>query len=233
MLLELDAGNTRIKWRLRSAQGIQGRGVDFAAALTQGEDFSAVSQVHLAAVNDDWPPAVQTFLNTRSVLRASTQACTGQLKCAYTDFHRLGIDRWLAMLATQREFSHAGHIVVDAGTAITLDIIAPQGQHLGGYIVPGVEMQKQALLHNTRQIKAEAAWQPGFTPGQNTQQCVEHGILSMCVAWLEQQAQRHPGYHCWISGGSAGLILSGTKQIWQHEPDLVLDGLTHYFELNR
>ena len=233
MLLELDACNTRIKWRLRQGADVIAAGVDFAKALA-GQDFSAVNNVFLSAVNEQWPAEVEAFLQGRNVRRAVTQAQTGTMICAYEDYSRLGIDRWLAMLAAWMQQQNCGHIVVDAGTAITLDIIDAQGRHLGGYIVPGLEMQKKALLQNTRKIQTAADWQTGITsPGANTQQCVEHGILAMCIAWLDNTAAQYPDFCYWLSGGSAQLIMPVSQTAWRHAPDLVLDGLTHYFDLNR
>lgn len=233
MLLELDAGNTRIKWRLKQPGKHSVVGADFAQALQSPELFAGVNLVHIAAVNDQWPPEVQAFLQNIPVRRAETQAQTGTLLCAYQEHTRLGVDRWLAMLAAHRAFPGSGHLVVDAGTAITLDIVAPGGLHLGGYIVPGLDMQKTALLHNTRKVSAPADWQFGLTPGQNTRQCVEHGILSMCHHWLVSVAVEYPGYQLWLTGGAAPLLQTGLGGSWQYAADLVLDGLTNYFELNR
>lgn len=233
MLLELDAGNTRIKWRMKDAAGFINAGADFSQALQNPDLFVSVNQVHYAAVNDHWPAAVHDFLNKMPNRRALTQAQTGALVCAYTDYARLGVDRWLAMLAAHTVAPERGHIVVDAGTAITLDIVAPGGLHQGGYIVPGLDMQKTALLQNTRQVSAPADWQQGTTPGQTTRQCVEHGILSMCSTWLESVVRQYPGYQLWLTGGSAPLLQASSTDQWQYAADLVLDGLANYFELNR
>lgn len=233
MLLELDAGNTRIKWRLTQPDNTRVAGADFAQALQSPGLFAEVSAVHIAAVNDQWPPEVQVFLQGVPVRRALTQRQTGTLVCAYQDYTRLGVDRWLAMLAAHTAAPGSGHLVVDAGTAITLDIVASGGQHLGGYIVPGLDMQKTALLHNTRHVSAPADWQLGMAPGQNTRQCVEHGILSMCHHWLVSTAAEYPGYQLWLTGGAAPLLQTGLGGSWQYAADLVLDGLTNYFELNR
>jgi type III pantothenate kinase len=233
MLLELDAGNTRIKWRIKHATQIVAAGADFAQALKTPDVFVAVTHVHFAAVNDHWPPSVQGFLGKVPAQRALTQVQTGSLVCAYADYARLGVDRWLAMLAAHSAAPNSGHVVVDAGTAITLDIVAPGGLHQGGYIVPGLDMQKTALLQNTRQISAPADWQLGTEPGQTTRQCVEHGILSMCHSWLGSIAQQYPAYQLWLTGGAAPLLQVNAAAQWQYAADLVLDGLTNYFELNR
>ena len=80
---------------------------------------------------------------------AHTQAYYQGLTVAYQDERRLGVDRWLAMLAARQAAAGQGVCVVDCGSALTLDVVDHEGRHLGGYIVPGLAMMESALLNNT------------------------------------------------------------------------------------
>src|SRR5690606_12310751 len=70
---------------------------------------------------------------------------------------QLGADRWLAILAGFSRAKRAS-VIVDCGSAITLDLVSARGEHLGGYIAPGLTLMRRALLGNTEKIKiADAA----------------------------------------------------------------------------
>jgi type III pantothenate kinase len=68
---------------------------------------------------------------------------------AYADPTRLGVDRWLALIATHRQVAGPA-LIVDAGTAVTFDLLLGDGTHLGGLILPGVRLLRETLLSRTR-----------------------------------------------------------------------------------
>lgn len=232
MRLELDAGNTRIKWRVWHDGDIILRGADLKSDINWQQplpewiaqlDSVWVSSVHKE--QDDWIAAQfpqAEFAQCKSV--------HGQLKNSYSDPLRMGVDRWLAMLAVWDQQPGHGHIVVDAGTAITMDIISQDGQHVGGYICPGVSMMKNNLLLGTSKILANQQWLEGRLPGKYTQQCVDHGIQDMVASWVENCCKQYPEAMLWISGGDGQWLaaLLSSKNIVN--PDLVLDGLKISFQ---
>ena len=78
------------------------------------------------------------------------------MKCAYADPSRLGIDRWIAVLAAYH-LAPGGACVIDAGTAATFDAVDAHGRHLGGLIMPGPQLLAAALDRNTSNIGATLA----------------------------------------------------------------------------
>ena len=70
----------------------------------------------------------------------------------YRDPERLGVDRWLALIAA-RERSKQPTVIVDAGSACTIDLLDSEGRHLGGYILPGLTAMGEALVRGTHQIQ--------------------------------------------------------------------------------
>lgn len=225
--LELDVGNTRIKWRLVSAEKVVHQGVDLKSEVA----FEVGAPSWLNDVHDVWVSSVHQEQNKwiESQFSSVHYAATKDTQCglinSYADVSRMGVDRWLAMLAARQRDLSSSHIVIDAGTAITLDVIDAIGQHVGGYICPGLEMMKQALLGGTNSVLADSDWEVGREPGMETQVCVDHGIQDMVLSWFERHFLLSPDAKVTISGGD-GERLSGLLGLKDdYYPDLVLDGL--------
>lgn len=228
MRLELDAGNTRIKWR--SVDGSHEiSGDDFAAALSQ-------QAIPMAKVKTVWVSSVHEQQNhwikqqCPNAQFAQSQVSQHGLSNSYQDPHKMGVDRWLAMLAAWTSHPDSAHIVIDAGTALTMDIVDAFGRHVGGYICPGLGLMKDSLLGATSRVHAVDDWLVGRAPGENTQMCVDHGILDLAVSWIEKHKALQPEAKVWLTGGAAPLLIQLFEKPVIHEPHLVLNGLRAYFE---
>ena len=76
---------------------------------------------------------------------ATVSSELGGLRCAYQQVGNLGIDRWLALISGYTLYPNMAAIVVDAGTATTIDVLNNDGQHLGGWILPGLDLMTSSL----------------------------------------------------------------------------------------
>jgi type III pantothenate kinase len=154
VILLLDIGNTRVKWAWLEEFGL---GAASAAAHdtthrawqqeieTDGRvpHRIVVSNVAGVAVRDvvvDW--ARGHFSIQPEVLVAERQACG--VTNAYPKPEMLGVDRWLGLIAARRASPRAT-CILNAGTAFTVDALAPDGRHLGGFIIPGVQLLNDSL----------------------------------------------------------------------------------------
>lgn len=146
---------------------------------------------------------------------------------------RVGIDR-VAAAAAAAAAKPSGRpaIVVDCGTATTVDVVAGDGRFLGGAILPGPELIARALAEGTSRLPAVADLDSGALPampGRNTQQAIAAGIgfgMRGAVARLVAEAAAALGGEPWLvlTGGSRGIVrdaLPGATEI----PDLVLHGI--------
>lgn len=225
--LELDVGNTRIKWRVISGSQFIAQGSDLKQELVTDKAlpvwFSSVNCVWVSSVHQQQNKWIEQYFPFAEY--AEVKAKQHGLKNSYDNVARMGVDRWLAMLAARHGKSDQAHIVIDAGTAITLDIIDELGQHMGGYICPGLNMMKSTLLGGTNKVLAEAGWSVGRAPGKHTQHCVDHGIQDMVASWLERHFQMLPEACITISGGDGENLAALLKKKSRYVPDLVLDGL--------
>lgn len=169
MILLLDIGNTRIKW----AELEDGRlGAQAAAAHTE-ERAQAFERIFAEDATSQHGPirvpsrVVVSNVGGEEVARLCSQACTrrfglvpeflvanakaGGVINAYAEPAKLGVDRWLAMIAGY-DIAHAAICVVSVGTALTIDVVDEAGNHLGGIIAPGLNLMRDSLLRNTSEI---------------------------------------------------------------------------------
>lgn len=148
---------------------------------------------------------------------------------AYKQFNDLGSDRWCAMIGAGHEFE-SDIIVIDCGSAITIDVLSRSGNHLGGYILPGIAMMKRSLGLNTAEVKiTKSDTRLTLTPSATTTDCVESAVYLAVVKLIEavfkQQGSQSKGAQCVLTGGDAPLIAELVSMKYIMMPDLVLRGL--------
>lgn len=234
MRLLIDAGNTRLKWRLDQ----QGLVVQRGTCLFDSPDWLDDLAPHAGAIERI---AVSTVVSEarRCVLAEKLQqisgadvrfywseASRGGLRNSYSDFSKMGADRWHAMYAAWHQQSNA-FAVVDAGSAITVDYVADDGTHLGGYILPGKQMMLRSLQQDAARIGFESVDARAGDPGATTTECVQHGIFWLWEAFarrLTDDCLRHGLGRVLCTGGDAPLLISAGLSA-DHDPDLVLIGL--------
>lgn len=239
MILEMDIGNTRIKWRLlnaasdRLAGGVSEHSIDFLQLIYA--DHQELSRVRLACVAkrkivSEIVEAVEQLWSVKA-LSARTQDKLGGLEVVYSDVSRLGVDRWLAMLAAYHMVKQSV-CVIDCGTAITVDLVDCSGKQVGGYIVPGIAMQVSSLLKSTGQIRLEQSIETGLQGwGCSTEEAVNFGVSRQVSSFInsivDEQIETEQPPVFFITGGDACEILPIIHCADQFRwcPELVMEGL--------
>lgn len=238
MILELDCGNTRIKWRLLQGGAVIQRGslVTLQEIMT-GLQPLLEGQVQLCRVVSVWST------EATHALISGLKAWIAQVECAkpqkqlldvvnaYENYKTLGMDRWLAVVAAYQKY-HEPALVFDFGTALTADYVSGTGQHLGGFIVPGVELMRSSLCSKTQRIRYSADNMPALgliSPQTNTISGVEQGLHLMIRGFVEEQKKiakyclgEH--FHVFVAGGDAQIIIDLFDDVHVAN-DLVFDGL--------
>ena len=236
MHLLIDAGNSRLKWVAVIGEYDE-TAITQYGLLAEFESYiksinTAETDVLLAAVNQTQElMALLGSAGFRSLTSVKSQSKQQGIENSYSQPERMGVDRWLAMIAAYRLVDDEGVIVVDAGSAITIDIVSEQGLHLGGYIVPGLTMAKRALFANTEQVnRYDEALLVGDAPnndtmklGNNTLQCVEYGVLNQMLALVKQVVGQFPDFKLIITGGDGELLADSIPAL--ADKNLVLKGL--------
>lgn len=239
MILELDCGNSLIKWRLVDKP----MGIITPVTAVDSVDELLLQLMHAPTPKRGRLVSVRTEQETQAIVQELSQALQIPVAIArpasflagvtngYDEPERLGMDRWLAVVGAY-QLTQKACLVIDLGTAVTVDLVTASGKHLGGFITPGLPMLRGQLQQHTRRVRysdAEAREALAtMSPGSNTGQAVERGCLMMLRAYIERQireADHHLGigFSILATGGDAGLIadLSDVACI----PDLVFEGL--------
>lgn len=214
MRLLLDMGNTRLKWALQEPRsGWLARGAtewreDMIAVLeTAWAGLPRTVAVIAASVVDVGREAQVAAVTERLFAGAPTWVRTPASACgvrnAYAEPQRLGVDRFLAMVAACAD-GHAPCVLAGAGTALTLDALAADGRHLGGLIAPGVQLMQQSLLEATARVRPE---RPGriLELADNTADAMTSGCWHAAAALIERFVARMAPR----LGGTQTLILGG------------------------
>jgi type III pantothenate kinase len=246
MILEIDAGNTRIKWRLRKREGnewvTQSEGFVFAeektpvAFLEFGRQLekmpvSDVERMLVASVRgDDFRTAFTTLMTEKwritPEFAESSSRCAGVVN-GYTFPEKLGVDRWLAMVAAYDDAGRAC-CILNCGTTITFDLMANDGRHLGGYIVPGLRLMRNALAARSPALMLSTEQWGETGLGDSTEKAIHHGLLKMAAGFaadLHKQYEKMESPIWYISGGDGELLQRHLPWSTKLVPTLVLDGL--------
>lgn len=178
--LLLDIGNSATKWMFFDAHGqfTEGR-IDTAEI---GDGLVHELEDAMVLVSSVASPELQKALSAdlaplcRQVWFAQSRSSLNGLVNSYADPERMGVDRWLAMLGARRRVS--GRVcVVDAGSALTIDLVTEDGRHEGGYIIPGVTLMERALFADTDRVRDSLSGSVSIAPGRSTAEAVSHGLL--------------------------------------------------------
>jgi len=240
MILELDCGNSFIKWRVLDQAAVFNAGVvgsadELLAALSALPGI-ALSAARLVSVRGDEETSSLVELLSQQfgvvALCARPAPSAAGVKNGYIDYERLGLDRWMAVLGAYR-LAGGACLVLDLGTAVTSDFVDAGGEHLGGFICPGLPLMRSQLRTHTRRIRyegdaAEEAMQV-LVPGRSTVEAVERGCSLMLRGFVQTQlelARRYWGdsFSVFLTGGDAGSvkeILPAARVM----PDLIFVGL--------
>ncbi len=247
--LLIDIGNTRLKWGVLGDHGIRRTGhisrekirdqglVALTSKLPRHVDTVFASNVAGTSFATRLSGVIGMHCGADvHFARTSSEACG--VSNSYRHPRRMGVDRWVAMIGAWSEVG-AACLVVDAGTAVTIDAIDDDGTHLGGQILPGVRLMAEALASQTSDIPnvARRAARHGsgleiFT--SSTASAVEHGTMNAVVGAVERAARVLRENDCdptiVLTGGDASRILTSLGEEPLHRPHLVLQGLAQLLE---
>lgn len=234
LCLQFDVGNSGAKWRFCQLGEVVASGTyaweDRGASSEFPETITSVDRVLVSSVaSAEKDAALAHDLEQRWGLVpwfAKTQAECAGLKNSYADPSRMGVDRWLAMLGARNRYEGA-LCVIDAGSALTIDHVRADGQHLGGYIIPGPALMERALLFDTDRVRFDEPAEYALTPGTSTAEAVRHGIAlaqagAVSLALSQITASSVTVVYCG-GAGRALMELAGGRGNWH--PDLVFEGL--------
>jgi len=240
-MLLVDIGNSRVKWA-RLERGVLGSQRAAPHAGWTASDWRArlfdegpVDAVLVATVADR---------ESAAALSAATRMATGQeprfvttgreaagVRSGYANPALLGVDRWLAVIGAYRRVRGAC-VVADVGTAATIDVVAADGQHCGGFIVPGPALMVASLVAGTSDLgtrRENSGPDSGACFADNTRDAMQRGCRLAVAALIDRSVLEAGGGQSTppllLTGGAATEVLPLVRSPCEHVPDLVLRGL--------
>jgi type III pantothenate kinase len=146
----------------------------------------------------------------------------------YESPQQLGVDRWMALIASWDRF-HSAACIVDCGTAVTLDALSHDGRHLGGLIAPGLRLMQKALSSGAQALKDIPGGRVRLL-ANNTEDAIAAGTFFALTALIDSfvdkvQAELSTPALTILTGGDAPAVLPRLSTHAILEPDLILCGL--------
>lgn len=236
MILQIDIGNSRIKWRLRRSGLTLQSGFAAHGDYSWLQDLAVAQRVWVSSVVPAESKRLQATLESCGQPKAEfacAQARTGDVLNGYQEPATLGVDRWLALLGA-RQFSAKPVLVVDAGTALTVDLLAADGSHMGGYIAPGLALMRQSLALKSQALDVEPLPSLQLLPGRSSAAAIDAALVAMgrglidvgCVSLTAADPRQ----------SLMLLFTGGDGDFWRqvmgeggYEPELLFVGLERYF----
>ncbi|RBP78636.1 type III pantothenate kinase [Marinomonas rhizomae] len=225
-VLIVDAGNTSIKFT--AFEGEQVLWVERGDGCPTESGF-VPEVIYFASVRSKEQSAllhadIQAEFPQSDWVTLTSQAFACGVSNAYVEPERLGIDRWLGVIAAHH-LVKSDVVVVDAGTAIKVDVVNKEGVHLGGYIAAGLAMMEDALLSKTARIRYgtdEVVTGQGLP--NSTARAVVEGGREMVLGFLERIYHRYPEFKWVVTGGDAQELLDSLGVSLECQPNLVALG---------
>jgi type III pantothenate kinase len=221
-VLLLDAGNTRLKWGLHDgARWLAQDTLEYARIAELPRAVAARgTPAHALGANVAGERVAAAVGAALAALRIPlTWNTSGHEQCgvrnSYGDPAQLGADRWAAAIGAHTLFGAAA-VVVNAGTAITVDALTADGVFLGGLILPGLTLMRDALAEGTAQLpRADGTF--AFFPA-STADAIASGALNAACGAIERMAD-----YLEASGGVAPVLLLSGGDAAQLAPHLAAE----------
>ena len=236
MNLLIDLGNSRLKWALYDKLALVKQGESLTHAELTPQRLTALWQslqpqkIGLSCVGNthllDSIKSVIVSLWGNQIIchHAATQTYAFGVHNGYQQPEKLGIDRWLALIATRQIYST--HVcLVDCGTAITIDILNTQGQHEGGVISAGVCLMQKALASHTADLP-QLTHANHIGLATDTKAAIYSGTVFAACGLIEHiMAKQPPHTTLLLTGGDAPVLSAQLNTPHTLNTTLVLHGL--------
>jgi type III pantothenate kinase len=239
MNLVIDIGNSRTKINVFDSSGMM---YDLAVSdfgqeiLKRVCDEYPVTKAILSATKE-FDPAISEMLRSRFALYIEMDAHTIlPVRNCYKTPETLGKDRLAAAVGANFLYPGKNVLIIDAGTALTFDLVNEDAEFRGGNISPGLDMRFRALHHFTGKLPLVGIGDCENFFGESTENAiragVQNGILFEIQAYIEYFKENYKKIEVIFTGGDAKFFESKLKNSFFVHSNLVATGLNRILEYN-
>lgn len=239
MIALVDIGNSRTKLCVVS-QGSRGPVKSLSNELLSSdyltECFDKADKLIVASVSrNELTDKIELWCQQHNISyqQVVSEKRRNDVVSAYHQPSQLGVDRWLTLIAANSLYSGKNILIIDAGTATTIDLLAANGEHQGGWILAGIDMLFCCVLANTSQVKANAVNTASLTFGASSSENVNNatwaatvGAINLAVSQSEQQGVVID--EILVTGGNGAALVGLLSHRCTMIEDLVFVGLQDY-----
>ncbi len=222
--LFVDIGHTTVKWKTCSSNISKESVESFSASSLPNNKCIWLSAVAHPSIVDS---IKREFTDVELVLPSKKH---GNLTIAYESPSELGVDRFLAMLGAIDNFPSTNLLVIDLGSALTIDIVNEDGIHKGGLIMPGLMTLRKSFVKFSTENMSQGL--KGLQ--NNTKDAWLSGTETMLIVTIKEQIKdfqsQYSNGSVLMTGGDITKLSSELPQSLNYFENLVLDGLVSYAE---
>lgn len=238
MLLAIDIGNTSVSLGVFDGGKLKRHcyfDVDKARDYTALEKLLKINskKIKAVAISNVVPSLAKNFSQASQKIFGVkpfwVTPATVQMRLRVDTPKEVGADRLCNAVAAWKKFKKPA-IVVDFGTATTLDIVTAKGKYGGGAILPGIHVSLKALASSCAQLPKVKIAKPKRVVGRNTIECIQAGLYHGTIGMIDHlvrssEKEEKTKMKVIATGGLAKLIAKDSKTIEVIDPYLTLKGI--------
>lgn len=238
--LYLDIGNSFLKMATRKISDwhivFEGEHKRLDELCSTIESFGESKKVVVSSVRKDITHRLLQSLPGLKI-REYTSADISAKMLDYKTPETLGLDRFLVCLGAAKESEHKNVIVIDAGSACTLDLMTDERVYCGGVIMPGLEIIRSAMENRLPELPTAPHSIPENWPGKSTTECIEWGVnggfIHAIQGFIDQYKSMVGDLDIYVTGGDAGQLIQwmGNDEKFIHRKTLIWDGMEEFGSL--
>lgn len=233
-----DIGNTRVKLALFDGDRLADRCCYARFTASEADDlfrrWRGVERVVTAATGADGQQVTALLRQRAGYLLEFRPGMSTPLRNAYLTPDTLGCDRLAAAVGAWALHPGRDILIVDFGTAVTVDLLTADGTYRGGFISPGLRSRFRALHNDTARLPLCEVTEEELPVGRTTRTCIEQGVIRSLHYEIEghigQMRAVYPGLLVIFTGGDAKFFEKRFKNTIFANCDLVLCGLNRILE---
>jgi type III pantothenate kinase len=235
----VDIGNSRTKYcvvRNKKKGPIQSIANEQLSNECLADAFSNIEKLIVASVSHNiLTDKIELWSQQHNInyQRVVSEKNKNGVSSAYHQPSQLGVDRWLTLIGANILYPSKNSLIVDAGTATTIDLLASNGAHQGGWILAGIDTLFSCVIDNTSQVQANLDQTASLSFGASSSENVNNatwaatvGAINLAVLQSEQQGVVID--EILLTGGNGRRLASLLSDRCTVIDDLVFIGLKAY-----